>query len=398
MKEATKDDGTGVTELTHVTLVKNDGGQKIAPKEGPNCTENKSAKAGTEDVTHAKNDEEKTAAPKTKDEDDLIPPKRETTKLEKRKMLGKALEIMTIVSMKNHVYKFGGQIMKQSQGGPIGLSLTGDVADCAMVDWDKKLLKKLKTLGIHPALYERFKDDITILLESLDKGTIFKRDELIIDEVKKTLDEEKDDEIITMEVIRDIANSIDPMIQFTVDTPSSHENKKLPILDIQANLNKEENNRLDFQFYEKPTRNKNVILSDSAIPAKQKRTILTQECLRRLRNTKLELGSEVQNLHLNEFMLKLRRSGYSAKYRLEVLNSAQQAFDKMVKDDKDGIKPLYRSRDWNVEVRKEEKRNRRLNWYKNPKGEDNKFKTVLFVPITKGSVLAKEMAERRGDK
>ena len=140
-----------------------------------------------------------------------------------------------------------------------------------------------------------------------------------------------------MEVIRDIANSIDPMIQFTVDTPSSHENKKLPILDIQANLNKEENNRLDFQFYEKPTRNKNVILSDSAIPAKQKRTILTQECLRRLRNTKLELGSEVQNLHLNEFMLKLRRSGYSAKYRLEVLNSAQQAFDKMVKDDKDGI-------------------------------------------------------------
>ena len=97
-------------------------------------------------------------------------------------MLGKVLEIMTIVSMKNHVYKFGGRIRIQSQGGPIGLGLTGDVADRAMIDWDKKLLRKLKLLNIHPAIYERFKDDITILLERLEKGTVFKEGELSIDD------------------------------------------------------------------------------------------------------------------------------------------------------------------------------------------------------------------------
>ena len=59
------------------------------------------------------------------------------------------------------------------------------------------------------------------------------------------------------------------MIQFTIDTPSSHENDQLLILDIQASMNKSEKNRLYFEFYEKPTKNLNIILSDSAIPAKQ---------------------------------------------------------------------------------------------------------------------------------
>ena len=329
-------------------------------------------------------------------EEEILSPKREPTLEEKRKMVGKVLEIMTIVSMKNHVYKFGGKIRIQSQGGPIGLGLTGDVADCAMIDWDKKFLRKLKLLNIHPAIYERFKDDITILLERLEKGTIFKEGKLSIDDEKKLLDEGRTDESITLDIIRSIANTIDPMIQLTVDIPGNHENKKLPILDIQACINKTENNRLDYEFYEKPTKNKNVILFDSAIPSKQKRTILTQECLRRLRNTKIDLGQEVQNRHLSEFMVKLKRSGYPEKYRIEVLDSARKAFEKMMKDDNEGVKPLYRSKDWNLEERKLEKRNRKLNWYKNP-GEtetETKYKSVLFVPVTKGSVLAKEIKQR----
>ena len=51
----------------------------------------------------------------------------------------------------------------------------------------------------------------------------------------------------------------------------------------------------------------------------KKRTILTQEGLRRLRNTKIELGTEVQELHINTFMLKLKNSGYNFKFRTEVL-------------------------------------------------------------------------------
>ena len=78
---------------------------------------------------------------------------------------------------------------------------------------------------------------------------------------------------------------------------------------------------MDFEFYEKPTKNPRVVLADSALSFRQKRTILTQEGLRRLRNTKIELGTEVQRSHLNKFMLKVKNSGYNAKFRSEILDS-----------------------------------------------------------------------------
>ena len=43
---------------------------------------------------------------------------------ELRKMFGKALEIMLVLCMNNHVYKFGNKIRLQKQGGPIGLRLS----------------------------------------------------------------------------------------------------------------------------------------------------------------------------------------------------------------------------------------------------------------------------------
>jgi hypothetical protein len=92
-------------------------------------------------------------------------------------------------------------------------------------------------------------------------------------------------------------------------------------------------------------------LETSALPANQKRTILTQECLRRLLNTKIELGEEVRKEHLNNFMLKLKNSGYATKYRTEILDSALTAYDKITSEDKAGTKPMYRSRDWNKEER-----------------------------------------------
>ena len=203
-----------------------------------------------------------------------------------------------------------------------------------------------------------------------------------------------------MEVIKDIAESVDEMLKFTIDVPSNHKSGSMPVLDVQVRVNKEENNRIDFEFFEKPTKNKLVILSDAAIASQQKRTILTQECLRRMRNTKVELGKETQVKHLNNFMVKMKNSGYSSKYRIEVLNSALKAFDKMLSDDENKIKPLYRSRKWKKENGNESKENKKHNWYKNAEKQGgvelNKidYKSVLFVPITKGSKLAKEMKIR----
>ena len=40
--------------------------------------------------------------------------------------------------MKNHTYAFGNQIRKQSNSGPIGVDITGAIAQIFMMWWDKE--------------------------------------------------------------------------------------------------------------------------------------------------------------------------------------------------------------------------------------------------------------------
>ena len=144
-----------------------------------------------------------------------------------------------------------------------------------------------------------------------------------------------------MEVIRNIAESFDPMAKLTIDTPCKHEDEAIPILDLKVKINTAQNNRIDYEFYEKPTRNEKVIMANAAMSAKSMRTILTQECMRRLRNTNIEVGENVQRKHLNRYMLKLKNSGHSVRYRKQMLDSATKGFDQMVQDDKNGTMPLF---------------------------------------------------------
>ena len=130
--------------------------------------------------------------------------------------------------------------MKHKEGGPIGLALTGEIADCYMINWDRLFLAKLKSLGIDPAIYKRFKDDITILLKCLEAGIKFEDGSLIMDLEKKLIDEEKTDEEITKAIIKDIAESVDELIEFTVDYPGNHNSGKIPVLDVEAAVNKEQ--------------------------------------------------------------------------------------------------------------------------------------------------------------
>ena len=320
-------------------------------------------------------------------------PKRIPTKLELRKMFGKALEGMLIVCMNNHVYQFENITRLQKQGGPIGLRLTGEIADCLMINWDKKLLTKLESHGMIPELYTRFKDDIAIVIESLEKGSKLVEDTITVDEMKKLEDENKNDTKVTMDIVQNLANTINPMIKLTVETPCNYPDGKLPVLDITVKINQEAQNRLDFEFFEKPTKNPRVVMADSALSFRQKRTILTQEGLRRLRNTKIELGPEVQKKHLDKFMLKVKNSGYNTKFRTEILDSILKAFEKMVDDDLKNIKPLYRSKNWNAEERAILKSKKKLNWWNTDKSQ-TKYTSVLFVTPTPGGVLAKALQKR----
>ena len=70
-----------------------------------------------------------------------------------------------------------------------------------------------------------------------------------------------------MDIVVEIAESVDNMIKFTVDFPEKNPSKMLAVLDLDISVNTAEGNRVDFEFYKKPSKNKRVLLKDAVLPA-----------------------------------------------------------------------------------------------------------------------------------
>ena len=102
-----------------------------------------------------------------------------------------------------------------------------------------------------------------------------------------------------MNLVQKIGNSIHPSISLEVDYPSQHVDGKLPILDLKVwvesrrvqGVGEGENKVSVFlhEFYSKDVASKCVVNGKSAMSWSCKRTILTQEVLRILRNCSREL-------------------------------------------------------------------------------------------------------------
>ena len=71
----------------------------------------------------------------------------------------------------------------------------------------------------------------------MEKGSRFSDGNIVIDEISKLEDENQTDDQVTMKVIQQIANSINPMIKLTVETTCIFHNGKWPVLDVQVNIN-----------------------------------------------------------------------------------------------------------------------------------------------------------------
>ena len=120
-----------------------------------------------------------------------------------------------------------------------------------------------------------------------------------------------------MKVINDVADSIEDMVKTEVDFPTNVKNKqsKMPILDIHVWIRRIESEntvkkQIFYEFYEKPMASKFVLMQASAAPLSQKRTVLTQEGIRRIKNCKVELEWDQKAHHLSNLMQKMKNSGY----------------------------------------------------------------------------------------
>ena len=193
---------------------------------------------------------------------------------------------------------------------------------------------------------------------------------------------------MTIERIKEIGNGIHASIQLEADYPSRYEDKKVPILDLKVWVNEED--KVVHEYYMKPVSSKSVINNRSAMPLKDRRTVITQEILRIVLRCSPLLPWETTKAHIEEYMLRLQFSGYDEKFRIEVLESAAKAYKKIrLKVDR-GERPLYRRKEWKQEERAKEKRRKKENWYnKNKTCKKEEYKSVLFVQPTEKSALKK---------
>ena len=183
----------------------------------------------------------------------------------------------------------------------------------------------------------------------------------------------------TARVVQEIANSISPNTSLSVDFPSAHQSGWMPVLDIQVKVASD--NTIDWLFYKKPVSSPYFILNRSAMPAKDKRVCLVQECLRRLRNTRPSLVEANKVERMEEAGEMMMRSGYPEELRAGVLESALVGYRRQVEKSERGETPLYRPRGWREGERRRRKQIKKSAWFR-------PSDSVLFCPATPNSELA----------
>ena len=212
-------------------------------------------------------------------------------------------------------------------------------------------------------MYERYIDDSNQVAIVPPPGARYDRitEKLVVDASLVEPDNEMCDDERTAKIMTDIANSVVPGIVMEFDVPSRNTNKKMPILDMEVWM--DEDGNIMFQHYEKPTSSKTVMHAMSAQSITCRNSVHTQEILRRLLNSSpmLDWKTCVAPV-LSKYMARMMHCGYPEKYRRDTLTRALRIYDKMVEDENNGTRPLYRPKHWNTCDRRKEKQKKKYNW------------------------------------
>ena len=186
-----------------------------------------------------------------------------------------------------------------------------------------------------------------------------------------------------------MGNSIYEMVQLTGDCPSNNPNGKMPLLDTEVWV---EGNVVQYNDYRKPCSNPLLMLEMSAMPAKMKRTALTQLVVKIRRNTRPELPLSITENLLSKFSARLKASGYDEHYRYQVIKSGIEGFDKMLEEERRGGRPINAPRSWEEDRRQRKKDLQPKSWFR--KGG---YDVPLFIPHTPGEELVKRIRAKEAE-
>ena len=212
------------------------------------------------------------AGPSTRNEDmSWILPARRPSQKKKVRMVGCLVRSSIRLVMQNHYYSFDNQIRKQKKGGAIGSKLTERVGKVLMKRQAKEYLSLLEKLEVKIEVLTGYVDDTFDALVSLDPGVRFEDGKLLVREDLVEEDKNIPGDERTMNVLKEVADQVYNCVQFTVDYPSAHPEKSVPVLDLRVYS---EGGQILHEFYEKPCSSRMVIPYKSAHSRKMKMAVL----------------------------------------------------------------------------------------------------------------------------
>ena len=162
-------------------------------------------------------------------------------------------------------------------------------------------------------------------------------------------------------------NSLVSFLQFEGEDASMFSSKKLPTLDTQLWVDQTDR-QIRFEFYEKPTVPNRVLQKDTALSEQSIRTSLTQEVVRRLKNTCAETSCEDRSAMLSKFSQKLVNSGHSVASAQYILVHGAIRYTQLVRNslldaNHPEYKPLYCDKSYNTANRRLHKLLSKTGWY-----------------------------------
>ena len=291
------------------------------------------------------------------------PSRRNSEDAETRLMIGLALETAVLSVMKGHMYEFAGEVRKQLNGGPIGLRISGSLARLVMNHWTKNVRSIINNacneipimagVGLH--CIKVYVDDTNIVCDVLPSGIKFcpTDKKLVFDPHIVEQEDRIPMDLRTAKIFQDVGNSILQYIDLTVDAPSNYNDGWMPLLDLKVKI---KNKEILYCHYRKPMCNSRLILARSALPTKTKMTTAVCEGLRILHNTSSSLGWDFAASELSDLALRLKQSGYSERFRGEVIRSAIIGHERKVERESIGGRPVHRPKNWERHERDSKKK------------------------------------------
>ena len=335
----------------------------------------------------------------------------------KKQMLGRFLQVLTIVLMSTSCYTFAGEIYKQANGAGIGERASACIARIVMSQWDKLWAALQIQSGLFSPLFIRYVDDVRIYLYPINNGWRWNNGKWVYNKAFK--DDSSFHDRTKANILRSL-NGIIEGIELTIETEADFSNGMLPTLDFQTRVRCD--GEIEFLHFTKPMASNLLVQNGTALGKQTIFASLRQDLIRRLTHVSDHYGESEEIKIVENFTQNLANSGHKYSFSKSIILQALTRFKTMkMRSNLDEADPrhlpLYRNKWYDFDRRCMIKKTLGKTWYSGKnfgdlykqewkrrmkrKG-DNKRKnviknaiklpppaTVMFVPSSCGGILLK---------